>query len=84
MQNERANLEHQTACVLSLPEAVDDMHLNKVSRVLIEMRNEEVNIMQVIELPALRDQGVAEDVSQGNSVSVGSIWEVSNPSKLEG
>lgn len=45
MQNERTDLEHQTACILFLPEAMDYMNLNQVLCVLVEMRDEEVNIM---------------------------------------
>lgn len=84
MQNERTDLKHQTACVFSLPEAVDYVNLNQVSCVLVEMRDEKVNIMQIVEFPAFCDQGVAEDVSQGDSVGVGSIREILNPSELEG
>jgi hypothetical protein len=79
-----ADLKHQTAWVLLLPETVDHMGLNQVACVLVEMRHEEVNIVQVVELPALRDQGVAEDVSQGNSISVGGIRKISDPGKLKG
>lgn len=78
------DMKHQTACVLFLPEAVDYMNLNQVPYILVEMRDEEVNIMQVVELPAFRDQGVAEYVSQGDSIGVGGIREVSNPGQLEG
>lgn len=84
IQNEWTDLQHQTACILFLPEAVDYMNLNKVPRVLIEMRVEEVNIMQVVEVPAFCDQGVAEYVSKGDSVGVGSIRQILNPSELEG
>lgn len=83
MKYERTDLKHQTACVLLLPETMDYMNLDQVSRVLVEMGDEEVNIVKVIEVPAFCDQGVAEDVSQGDSVVVGSIWEILNPSELE-
>lgn len=44
-KNELTDLEHQTAGVLLLPETVDYVNLNQVSCVLVEMRQEKVNIM---------------------------------------
>lgn len=84
MQNEWTDLKHQTACILFLPEAVDYVNLNKVSCVLVEMRDEKVNIVQVVELPALCNQGVAEYVPKSDGVGVGSIREILNPRELEG
>lgn len=83
MKYERTDLKHQTACVLLLPETMDNVNLDQMSRVLVEMGDEEVNIVQVVEVPAFCDQWVAEDVSQGHGVGVGSIWEILNPSELE-
>lgn len=62
---------------------MDYVNLDQVSRVLVEMGDEEVNIVQVVEVPAFCDQGVAEDVSQSDSVGVGSIRKILNPSELE-
>lgn len=62
-EDRQANLEHQTACVLFLPEAVNYVNLDQVPYVLVEMRDEKVDIVQVVELPAFCDQGIAEYVS---------------------
>ena len=69
---------------VALPEAVDDVDLDQVANILVERREKEVEIVEVVELPAFRDEGVAEQVCQGDGVSVEGGGQVPDPGELKG
>ena len=68
--------------VLTLPETMDTMDLDQALHVGIYGIENEVNVMEVVEDPALRNQRITEDVVKCYGVSVILFWEISDPGKL--
>lgn len=59
-QRPNTYLQHQSVRILSLPEPVDDMDFGQGSCVLVELAHQEVKVMQIIKVPKLGDEGVAD------------------------
>lgn len=79
----KTDLEHQPTRVFFLPKPMDQVHLHEVPDVWVKGGHEKINIVQVVELPAFSDERVSEEVSQGDGVGVGGVWQVLDPGELE-
>lgn len=69
-------LERPLIQIFSLPEAVDNMHLDEGSYVLVEVAHEEVHVVQVVEVPALGDERVPEKIAERDGADVGLVREI--------
>lgn len=58
---------------------MNDIHSNHTPYVRIQSVHDEVNIMEVVEVPALRDEGVTQYVMDGQGTDVVGGFNVSNP-----
>lgn len=53
-----------------LPRAMHKFHIYQSPHILVELAHQEVDIEQVIELPALADHGVTKKIAQSDSVDI--------------
>ena len=72
-------LKHEPPRLRRLPEAVDYVHSNQLSDVWVKGVHDEVNVMEVVEIPAFRNERVAEYVMEREGSDVLCGRDISNP-----
>ena len=77
-------LQLQSVPVVLLPEAMDDVDSDQISYVWVEGAHEEGDVVQVVEVPALRYERVAEQILERDGIFVRCCWEVADLGQLEG
>ena len=70
MRGRGTHLESYPIGVFPLPEAVNNMNPDETSRVLIKCVHEEGDVVEVVELPTLGDERVAEEVAERDDINV--------------
>lgn len=65
--------------IISFPESVDNVHIYKVSCILVKSVHQEWNVVQVVELPAIADEWIAKKILQGDSVVVEFLGKIPYP-----
>jgi len=65
-----AYLKRQPTRVIPPPESMDHMHLDLLARASVKGGHEKVDVMEIVELPALGDERVSQNVVEGDSVPV--------------
>lgn len=69
-----AYLEHNSVLVFSFPEPMNYMNLDQRSYVLVKVAHEVFNIMEIIELPAFRDEWIAKKIMKTDGIHIGRCW----------
>lgn len=80
----RAYLKAKAARVFSLPESVDDVDLDEVPDVIVKCGHEEIDIVQIVELPAFGDERISQHIFERHRFPVGFLRKVTDPGQLEG
>ena len=70
--------------ILPLPEAVDNVNLDETARVLVERIHEKLDVVQVVEVPALGDKRITEEIIQRDGIDVLRWGQVSYRGEMEG
>lgn len=78
-----AHLQHDPSRVLSLPVTVYNVQFDKVTSVGVKRAPDEIDIVHVIEVPALSNQRVTEDIFEGDGILVEAGRHPFSPDKLE-
>jgi len=68
-----AYLKGDSTLVVLFPESMNNMHIDKTTCIVVKVRHEKVDVVQVIELPALRDERITEQVCEGHCVDI-QVW----------
>lgn len=79
-----AYLQFQPAWVFLLPETVNNMNFYQMPDIWIEGRHEKLNVMEIVELPALRDEWIAKNLLECDCILVQLPGQVSNFCQAEG
>ena len=69
-KNEKTYIYPNPIRSFPLPGPMNYFDLYKISDILVKLRHEEVNIEKIIELPALADHRIPEDVAQFHCVVI--------------
>lgn len=69
--------------VLSFPEAVYDVNLDSRPHIFVEMAHQEVDIVEIVELPTFQYQGVAQQVLQRYRPEITLGWQTTNRGQVK-
>ena len=77
------HLVHNSRWVLPFPITMNNVELDQMPRILIKRTQDVIDVMHIIEVPALSDEWVTQDILEGDSVLVEPVRDSLGPDQLE-